>query len=177
MTREAIATVTPDRYESTEFRAVSQEEKKRLETRLSWPTNRILAKDAAGVVAVTTAKAAAQATKEQHAQAENLATSETAMSIFGVNSQNCCASAARKDATSSIARARERDDGSRLHRRRRSGERASGRDGRRIRCGVRGEILGLHYPCRWDTRVFAVERRSWEWWGTNPARGGRNVAP
>ena len=69
--------------------------------------------DATGVVmetaavVITTAGVAAQAVEEPQAPEDNLATSATAMTIFGVRAQNCCASASRRrdTTTSSIARA------------------------------------------------------------------------
>ena len=118
MTREAILMVT--RVWITRVRVVSQEKRDQLETKLSWPTDRMFATavagagavdvagavaktvDAAGavaettVVAVTRVGAAAQWAKEPQAHAENLATSATAASIFGVSAQNSCVSTAKK---------------------------------------------------------------------------------
>ena len=48
------------------------------------------------VVAVTRLGAAAQWAEEPQAHAENLATSATAASIFGVSAQNCCVSTTKK---------------------------------------------------------------------------------
>ena len=48
------------------------------------------------VVAVTRVGAAAQWAEEPQAHAENLATSATAASIFGVSAQNCCVSTTKK---------------------------------------------------------------------------------
>ena len=71
MNREASLTVTRDRYESPKCESLYKKEKGGLETRLSWPTNLVLATAVTGAVAgavaatralnVTTAGAAAQA--------------------------------------------------------------------------------------------------------------------
>ena len=120
MTREAILMITRGVW-ITRIRVVSQEKRDQLETKLSWPTDRIFATavarvgtavDVAGAVAKTVATAgavaettvvaetrmgaAAQWAKEPQAHAENLATSATGASIFGVSAQNSCVSTANK---------------------------------------------------------------------------------
>ena len=88
--RETIVRGTRNRYESPEFEPFRKKKRGLLETRFSWSTDRILTTavagagvmDAVGVVAVTTAGAAAQVTEEPQTHAGNLATSATSTSIL-----------------------------------------------------------------------------------------------